>query len=836
MILEHRITEDALEVRWNCTDWKEIERTVGEMQRDISLAAMNKDDIGIERSCERFLGSIEARMLAVHNVTGSDSTKMVGIGEGWVTASDRMKGALALSHRNYVSDPFAEFVKFEAGTKKDRVMCIPTYYDRAMHDLYRMMMEPLVEPLYDLRLFSSRKERSLADAVEEVRMLYSGTDAPGWVVRCDVRSFYDSMSHEWLLENVPMDRDILKQLLDPGRVRTTAEELSRGTIHYEPEDVGHTTVGVPTGNRLSPVLANLILNGLEGLMRDDDDPYNGVVVRWVDDIVITARTKGDAERFMESFKGFIAERGMELNEEKSYIAERSDGFEFLKFDFVLQGDEMGIRPNESSIADFVNIKLREATWAYDDEDDLVFKVNAKIRGFVTKYRISDLSDVAEGLDRKVMDAVIKGMVNRELMNADDVRRRHVRTDDSGREYFVTSSGKRVSRISDQPRVPHERVWLTANPFLDEKYFEDRRKRMQVTKVVKERDLWKEQKGRCAICNFPIKHDQERRIAEDIDGLKGYIHSSCWEDTERTRALGHFSQRFRDLMREEPVEESTEEREQETVPVAIETEVKVQEPVRIEDKAPSWKQDKLIEGVESDFEPARHDPVPRNRVLVPNGKGKLSKFQPLVDYFSQVDYAYMDVPIDYVDRLMEGKLCACAQTELAWWYKIGPGTINNALGVINWGVEKVDFEKRTVRFTHNRKAKPKHNEAEIGYIRRRDPFKGTKLLEERATYMRTCKYGRMTSYLLDCDMDQVLLSFEEIDRIMDGLLPDNAWRNNKWWCNRRDILGAIEMGDFSKVALDMENRTILLTRTCCVPDESKGNVRIGGLRMKENMRR
>ncbi len=37
--------------------------------------------------------------------------------------------------------------------------------------------------------------------------------------------------------------------------------------------------------------------------------------------------------------------------------------------------------------------------------------------------------------------------------------------------------------------------------------------------------------------------------------------------------------------------------------------------------------------------------------------------------------------------------------------------------------------------------------------------------------------------------------------MDGLLPDNAWRNNKWWCNRRDILGAIEMGDFSKVALE-----------------------------------
>ena len=97
---------------------------------------------------------------------------------------------------------------------------------------------------------------------------------------------------------------------------------------------------------------------------------------------------------------------------------------------------------------------------------------------------------------------------------------------------------------------------------------------------------------------------------------------------------------------------------------------------------------------------------------------------------------------------------------------------------------------------------------------------------------------MTEYLLGCGMDQMLLSFKRIGEIIGFRLPEGAWTDKRWWCNRRDIymLATIEDGDFTKVRLDMEDYTILLTRTCCIPDPFLGDVSEGGLPLKENMMR
>lgn len=871
-MLEHEVSEISLGKRWDDADWKAIGEHVSSMQRELSLASMDGDGTRLELLTERFLTSLDARMLAVHNVTRNDSTSDPGTGSPWTTSAQRMKGALILSHHGYVSEPFLTFSMFEPKTKKDRTMCIPTFYDRAMHDLYRMLMEPICEPLYDLRLFSSRTGRSLADAVEEVRRLFSGKDAPKWVVRCDVRSFYDTMSHDWLLDNVPVDRSVLEQFLRADRVWKDDGRHER------------VTVGVPTGNRLSPVLANLILNGIERSVRYDDDPGNGTVVRWVDDLVITARTEDDAARIMARVKRFVSTRGMSLNGRKSYIARIEDGFEFLRFDFFRHGDTMDIRPTVASLEEFLS-GVMKAVRAYGGEDVMVKAVNNRIRGFLTKYRISDLTMVSERLDDRILELIMREVSAHSFLSEDELSLRCLSVDDDGTRRFMTPSGKVLSRISDQPRVPHERVWLTANPYVDTEYFEERLRRQRESKVVSDRDMWSKQRGCCAVCGFPIRHDQRRMVMEDLDGAKGFVHSDCREDTEFTRRKGHFGNRVRrdddhsdiDNVVTVPDAEDATVLERmsetdcridvpacdhpETVPIEDSSDQveSSEQPASTNDTvdecpldAPASTSSDPIEDIPLDDHPsAGKDSIePDNRAFLPERlilepdkmaastpTGRRSKFDPIVSWLSGCNKSRVDVNIEVLQQLMDGKLCKCALTNRKWWIRTNPASLNDALEQVGWSVIGADIAKGTVAFRHSKRPRVRFDPAEQSYIDRRDPIKGIPMKRERKEWMKRSKYGGITRFLLDCHMDQLVLGFGDIERMIGESLPKRAWKDHKWWCTRVEhgALFAIESGDFSKVSLDMDDHTIIVTRTCCIPDPGRMNVREGSLKIKEHMK-
>ena len=81
-----------------------------------------------------------------------------------------------------------------------------------------------------------------------------------------------------------------------------------------------------------------------------------------------------------------------------------------------------------------------------------------------------------------------------------------------------------------------------------------------------------------------------------------------------------------------------------------------------------------------------------------------------------------------------------------------------------------------------------------------------------------------------------ISDDDIQANMESL-PERAWKDHKWWCTRMEhgALFAIESGDFSKVSLDMDDHTVIVTRTCCIHDPGRMNVREESLRIKEHMK-
>lgn len=124
---------------------------------------------------------------------------------------------------------------------------------RAMQALWKLALEPVAETLADPNSYGFRPERSTADAAEQCFNVLSKRASPEWILEGDIRGCFDNFSHAWILEHVPMDKAILRRWLETGYV-------DEGILF-------ETSAGTPQGGIISPVIANMALDGLEAALR-----------------------------------------------------------------------------------------------------------------------------------------------------------------------------------------------------------------------------------------------------------------------------------------------------------------------------------------------------------------------------------------------------------------------------------------------------------------------------------------------------------------------------------------------------------------------------------------
>ncbi len=130
----------------------------------------------------------------------------------------------------------------------------------------------------------------------------------------DIRGCFDNISHEWLKANIPMETSVLKQFLKAGFV-------------FE-HKLYPTDKGTPQGGIISPILANLALDGIEKTLDKMFPKMRVYFIRYADDFLETAPTREVAEEIREYIGKFLAERGLELSESKTLITHIDDGFTF----------------------------------------------------------------------------------------------------------------------------------------------------------------------------------------------------------------------------------------------------------------------------------------------------------------------------------------------------------------------------------------------------------------------------------------------------------------------------------------------------------------------------
>ena len=339
---------------WDSVPWEKAEAHVSKLQTRIARAT-KKGRVEEARKAQRQLvASFDAKLVAVRTVTTNKGGNTPGVdGELWKTPQAKMAAAKALTPKGYRARPLRRVRIPKKGKRGEtRPLGIPTMRDRAMQALFALALDPVAETTADRFSFGFRRGRSAQDASQQLFIVLSRRVSPAYILEGDIRGCFDHISHEWLLAHVPTDKRVLAQFLRAGF-------MEQGDWH-------ETDEGTPQGGIISPILANMALDGMEGMLAErfmlsPSGKYNpqkagmskAHLVRYADDFVVTAKTPEVAQEARKLVEAFLAERGLELSEEKTLVTHIDDGFDFLGWNFRKYGGKLLTTPSKKSVNSFV---------------------------------------------------------------------------------------------------------------------------------------------------------------------------------------------------------------------------------------------------------------------------------------------------------------------------------------------------------------------------------------------------------------------------------------------------------------------------------------------------
>ena len=360
---------------WIDLPWKKFQRHLFGLQMRVFKAKSLGDERKARKLQKLIIRSKSAQFLAIKKVTElNQGNKNSNIdGNGNLRDKDRFNlvDRLMLEHHNWKHQSLRNVsISMKDGSVK--MLKIPTIADRAWQCLAKEAIEPYHEATFHDRNYGFRPARNLYD-VQRYIFLNLSNKAKGYdkkIMQIDV---------EKCLERIPCSL-ILKNISAPKCIKLGLFRcLKAGMKAKFPNE---SIMEVLT---ISPLLANIVLNGIEEIHP---------CVRYADDIVYFLEKTDDPEKILEKINKFLANKGFIINKQKTQITSTKSGFDFCGWHFKYQKNrKLKVYPSLDSYKKFkTNVKktINKTYWSIEDR---VRKLAFIVQGWRNYHKYCDMSSL-----------------------------------------------------------------------------------------------------------------------------------------------------------------------------------------------------------------------------------------------------------------------------------------------------------------------------------------------------------------------------------------------------------------------------------------------------------
>ena len=492
-------TKPFVDKGWDSVDWNNVQR----LQVRIVKEWKNKKYKTVKHLQKLLRRSLSARLLAVKRVTANSGKKTPGIDRVvWKTSEDKWSAVEQLKSKKYTPQPMRRIYIPKKNGKK-RPLSIPTMRCRGIQNLHLLALDPIAETEGDKYSYGYRKSRSTADAIQRTECILSKKSAAQWILEGDIAGCFDNISHEWLLEHIPTEKKTLKKWLKAG---------------YMDKKILHQSVkGSFQGSPISPVLANMTLDGLEKALENKFGKggtsrglrYKVHVNRYSDDFYVTGKTKEILEEgVLPTIREFLSQRGLSLSEEKTQIVHINQGFDFLGKNIKKWNGKLIITPSKSSIKE-VKAKVKDVIIRYRRACSMkmIKKLNPILKGWVYYHRHTSSSRTFAGLEHYVYTKLWSWCRRIHSNKSSKWIMKKYFESTKTRNWVFTCKGERIFLPTNVKIIRHRLIKGKANPYYEEwrAYFDERETAKLAHKHSRKlKRILEIQEKRCSICGEVIR--------------------------------------------------------------------------------------------------------------------------------------------------------------------------------------------------------------------------------------------------------------------------------------------------------------------------------------------